>query len=752
MGTSQSTSVAAPRLLRENTGLSSSSEPLNQRKKTRGSSSSLATLRRRLLLRRRRSSKCPDHARHMRDLLSGCSLAEVSALCEQYEALAALKDLSVQADLARPPASAKKLDLAALFEARVAADVELVYAGACFPAHRAVLAARCPYFRQVLGRFPGHGARIGLELRTPGVDAPLFGALLKLLYTGELAPHQHDRPLLARLADEFGGAPNPLEQDLRYLLETGDFADAMLVFTKGNGSSSSSSSSGHSEYGFSSLGTLELPCHKAVLAARSPFFRNLVQRRNRGEELQPERAGLNLATRIVLDESVIPQRFARVLLHAVYLDVVDLGLVHRPLEGGPSALEDAMELYQIGRFLELDILSQGCEDLILEMLAPQNLAIVLAWGARPYGSAWVYRQAVNYLRDEFQPISQSGVLLQLSAEHLREALSSDFLQASELEVLQAVLKWGEHQLVRRMEDREPNLLSHTAHSVARKGVKKRDLSDVELREILSPLLPLVRMDHVLPAHAETLAHAVRRGLLPTPPSHMLGGDRDAVRIHAWIRSTSGCAQGVWMRPRLFMPYYEEAKAVLEEHFSQAVDVVRAAVRRPDDIPDTLYMVDERRNMEAAGANPPPPLPDAATLGQMVKREQKMRQSPLVLRALSLPLTSRHLVLGQVRLRVVREFNLPDATAQLLENASGLKDQEEAARRRGPFARPLSASQEHLLYSRRRPEADVGADGHLSEVMPDVAMATSSFGQLELEESEIELDLGDGYCQQRFFHY
>jgi hypothetical protein len=106
--------------------------------------------------------------------------------------------------------------------------------------------------------------------------------------------------------------------------------------------------------------------------------------------------------------------------------------------------------------------------------------------------------------------------------------------------------------------------------------------------------------------------------------------------------------------------------VLEEHFSQAVDVVRAAVRRPDDIPDTLYMVEERRVLEAVGTPPPPPLPDAATLSQMVKREQKLRQSPLVLRALSLPLTSRHLVLGQVRMRVVREFNLPDATAQLLE--------------------------------------------------------------------------------------
>lgn len=35
---------------------------------------------------------------------------------------------------------------------------------------------------------------------------------------------------------------------------------------------------------------------------------------------------------------------------------------------------------------------------------------------------------------------------------------------------------------------EPNLLNHTAHSVTKKGIKKRDLSDVELREILSDLL------------------------------------------------------------------------------------------------------------------------------------------------------------------------------------------------------------------------------------------------------------------------
>lgn len=65
--------------------------------------------------------------------------------------------------------------------------------------------------------------------------------------------------------------------------------------------------------------------------------------------------------------------------------------------------------------------------------------------------------------------------------------------------------------MRRMEDREPNLLSHTVHSVTRKGLKKRDLSDIELREILSELLPLVRMDHILPPNSEALAQVRKLG-------------------------------------------------------------------------------------------------------------------------------------------------------------------------------------------------------------------------------------------------
>ncbi|XP_066997729.1 BTB/POZ domain-containing protein 7 isoform X2 [Anabrus simplex] len=643
-----------------------------------------ATLRKKFI-RRRRSSKACDHGRVLRELVAEWGPLEVGALLEEYEALAALKDLSVQAELARPPAATYKQDLSTLYDFKYCTDCDLVFRGVCFPVHRALLSARCPYFRDLLAGCPGYGARICLELRTPGVDVQMFSALLRYLYTGDICPHDGniDLALLRRLGDEFG-TPNPLEHDLRYLLETGDYADAALVFTS-DGGDYQRPDSGSSEYGFRPK--LELPCHKAILSARSPFFRNLIQRRTRSGEEHTERA-LHIPTRIVLDESVIPKRYARVLLHAVYLDTVDLSLILRGSGCGssagslgevqaltntgrtrPSPLEEAMELYQIGRFLELDILAQGCEDLILEWLSLESLPTVLKWGCQPHGSAWVHRQALHFLREEFQAVAQSPVLHQLDKVQLIDALTSHFLQASELEVLQAVLKWGEHELIRRMEDREPNLLSHTAHSVTRKGVKKRDLSDVELREILSDLLPLVRMDHVLPPSSEVLNQAIRRGLVSTPPSHMIGDDRENLRVNAWIRG--GKNNGLFVRPRLFMPYYEEIKAQLEDHMVQEVELMRMRrARYIPDIPDTLYMVEDKpRSLGAAGVDilaAALPVPDVATMAAMLKREQKLRQSPSSQRAIALPLSSRHEINRQIRLRVVREFNLPDAVADLLE--------------------------------------------------------------------------------------
>ena len=115
---------------------------------------------------------------------------------------------------------------------------------------------------------------------------------------------------------------------------------------------------------------------------------------------------------------------------------------------------------------------------------------------------------------------------------------------------------------------EPNLLSHTAHSLSKKGIRKRDLPDAELRDLLQELLPCIRTDHIIPSHHDTLLSAVRRRLLSTPPSHMLidGGSGTSPAV-AWVRAaqnTGGAGVSVvYVRPRLFTPYHIETK--VSEH-------------------------------------------------------------------------------------------------------------------------------------------------------------------------------------------
>lgn len=203
-----------------------------RRKKTTG----FATLRKKFI-RRRRSSKSCDHSRVLRDFVSDWTPLELAALLDEFEGLSALKDLAVQAELARPPATTFKQDLSALYDSKHCTDCELVFRGTIFPVHRALLSARCTYFRDLLAGCPGYGARICLELRSSPIDVPMFSALLRYLYTGDLCPHDQssiDLGILKRLGEDFGN-PNPLENDLKYLLETGDFADAALIFTADGG-------------------------------------------------------------------------------------------------------------------------------------------------------------------------------------------------------------------------------------------------------------------------------------------------------------------------------------------------------------------------------------------------------------------------------------------------------------------------------------------------------------------------------------
>lgn len=108
-----------------------------RRKKVTG----FATLRKKLISRRRRSSK-HDHGRILREFVSNWSPAELYSLLEEYEALSALKDLSMQAELARPPATTFKQDLSTLYDCKLCTDCDLVFRGNVFPVHRAILSGK----------------------------------------------------------------------------------------------------------------------------------------------------------------------------------------------------------------------------------------------------------------------------------------------------------------------------------------------------------------------------------------------------------------------------------------------------------------------------------------------------------------------------------------------------------------------------------------------------------------------------------
>lgn len=816
--------------------VSSAERDVGVSKKKKPKSSKFAMLKRKLL-RSKGHGPGHDYSKAVRELISTWSVREIHSLIDEYEAASALKELTTLADTARPHATSIVEDLLALYQLKYCTDVDLLYQGATFPAHRAILCIRCAFFRELLARYPEYGAQVPIVVRTPGVDVQLFSALLRYLYTGHFGLEDTQlhglKKLLAQLASEFG-APNSLEDDLRTLMDTGAYYDAVLVFSNESeavqaSSAMSLSACSHVDEGVGVIhgdvcgavaarhdGTLgvvrrcrnEIRCHKAILAARSTFFRNLVLRKARsGEELTVR--ALHSPSHIILDESIIPRRYAQVLIGAIYLDTVDLSCILRSSvslgtlsevqamvsgRGHLTATDEAMELYHIAKFLEFNLLAQGCEDIVVDGLTVDSLIGILQWSAEAYGSSWVHRQALHFLKEEFIHFGQSQALYDLSKEYLLETVGSDFVQAAELDILSAVVKWGEFQLVKRIEEREPNLLSHTAHSISRKGVRKRDMNDGELREILADVLPHVRCAHVIPTHSDVFMSAVKRGLVCVPapfaaydasPSHSMAS--------AWVRTRN---MALYVKPRLFLPYYREAKAVLKERVSKGFDnsVVPLRLVQTCTKPDALYMLSDQMYSADLIGRPlsfapsgvdiiaaTMPVIDRDLIIKMKVQELDAIGSSLAQKAFSLPLCDRRTILHLIRLRVVREFGLPNEAVKALEDAVDISVQRQDVRlpfggchallQRGrrsqmcrhrsahlcQFQQPLEHSpmlgsalpgRNNLVFENLSRGSESCRSPLLRSAVPDVAMATATLNHLSVQDSDLahsdlELDLGDG---------
>ncbi|KXZ47320.1 hypothetical protein GPECTOR_36g44 [Gonium pectorale] len=102
---------------------------------------------------------------------------------------------------ARPAGRTLPVDLGALLDRQPdgTADLEVVVGDTAFPVHRALLGARCDYFRQRLqgGFADGAAARLSL----PDAEPEAFALLLRFLYTGHVDIPAALARAVAELAD-----------------------------------------------------------------------------------------------------------------------------------------------------------------------------------------------------------------------------------------------------------------------------------------------------------------------------------------------------------------------------------------------------------------------------------------------------------------------------------------------------------------------------------------------------------------------
>lgn len=210
---------------------------------------------------------------------------------------------------------------------------------------------------------------------------------------------------------------------------------------------------------------------------------------------------------------------------------------------------------------------------------------------------------------------------------------------------------------------------------------RREMNDGELRESIAGAMPYVRVGHILPPDSQVLANAIKRGLISTLPPYML--EEDSISpfsrsIACWLK---GKSSGVYVKPRYFTSYVEEARNYLEYRLTRGNETIFSRSNRSLPQPDTLYMVEESNidvpdttheissshNLnymdQNLGIGQLPELDDRIMI-MMRQRVQELERYLSSSRDLDL-IPNKRAIMGYIKLRVVREFGLPDAATSLL---------------------------------------------------------------------------------------
>ncbi|UMM33380.1 hypothetical protein L5515_006883 [Caenorhabditis briggsae] len=454
---------------------------------------------RRLKFSFKRKTSERDQIRPFEELIRYWPSSDIDLLLAEFEADLKLLELQNQCDSTRKAAKsiAKDLEVAAKFE-----DLNLIFKTRSISCNRRFLLQRCKNLKipEELSIFSLD--EIGKFQKLQPEDVENF--LKFQIYTEKFGN--------SRISEEFG-CQKRLEEDLREMQKL-DLKNGDLVIQVVEGKSPNSD-------------TFSIRCSSLVAAARSPIIRSLLLRKSVQKEKEKT---------IVFSDLIFPKVFAPLFVLFLYTDRLDwslapksddsissLSLAKAITTNGKSPdlqLARALKIIEIARFFEVEKLVQACEDVVIRNLSPDNVVQILQWG-RTNNSKYISTHAFRFIEREFSRIatssSSSPNFLELSSQEMEELTKSQFCQCTELEMLNACCRWGEFALLRKLEEREPNLVADTCHSISRRGLKKSEKSGEELKEILKPLAENIRKDYALPPFHQDLTDAYNKGILEQSP-------------------------------------------------------------------------------------------------------------------------------------------------------------------------------------------------------------------------------------------
>lgn len=70
----------------------------------------------------------------------------------------------------------------------------------------------------------------------------------------------------------------------------------------------------------------------------------------------------------------------------------------------------AVALYGVGKFIQMESLTQSCEDALVAGLNCTTVMPLLQWAEREHGSGFISRHCISFIRINFVELSRTGTL------------------------------------------------------------------------------------------------------------------------------------------------------------------------------------------------------------------------------------------------------------------------------------------------------------------------------------------------------